>query len=984
MSRRRIGLGLGIGIALLLGLLWWRHGDGGGGRGATAAKTAARAEASRAATRIDVATVARGSIAGRVVDPAGAGVAGARVCGYAYSDQLPVDETRDPFCASAGPDGRYELANLLPARYVLHAHAPRFVPAVRDDDGKLRLAAGEARTGVDLTLAPGGVEVTGVVKDIGGGTVEGAWVYLRSGVRWGPRAGGVATVSSEADGTFRAWVAPGAVQATAEADGYAEGGTYAIAPGQVIEILLTPESVLAGRVVEKQGGATVPYATVAVDGDWGTPSARTTADADGRFRLTRLPPGRYKPRAVAPGRRGRAAESVLLGLGQTVEDVVIEVHPAARITGRVVLADGETPCEGGRVELRDPAAGNEASGRIEEDGTVEIEAAAAGTYEVEVRCEGYLPVKDLPELAVADGVDPPEQRWTVGAEGARLRGVVLAHDGRPVPDAEVRAEAMATDLLWSGWGWDTTRADGTFEMKALRAGEYKVTAEADHEPSTKDPVRVTMPERGEVTVEIRLPRGGAITGMVRDERGTPVARAQIRVEGSGRMWGGGDGAQTLDDGSFTIDGVAPGTYRVIAARDGSWGSAMRAPGKTDDDRAGEKVEVRAGETARVELVVESQAGVIRGRVVDAHGAPVTDAFVDAERESDSAAAAEGQTRRTMRWSWMRAPVLTDTEGAFTIEKLSPGTYTVRAFRRGGGEALAEHVAVGTSVTITIHETGSIAGVVTREGGGPPETLMVEVQAAATGFHRREEFFRTGGAFAMRDLPAGEYDLAVSAAEGTGATKVTLAEGQELRGVTIALTARAHVKGRLVAADTGAPLAGYLVQVSPARASDGVRVSFGSDMPLSKADGTFDLPNVPAGRVQVVAWPVNAEDAGYGFLRRFFTLEAGETTDVGDLAIPKARAKLGEEAGDLGFELKESGFDADPATTKLEVAIVRPDGPAAKAGLKVGDVIVAVDGHPVAGDPFEYWTYAHVPPGTTVAFGLERGATVTITAGPPRT
>src|SRR6185503_500814 len=104
---------------------------------------------------------------------------------------------------------------------------------------------------------------------------------------------------------------------------------------------------------------------------------------------------------------------------------------------------------------------------------------------------------------------------------------------------------------------------------------------------------------------------------------------------------------------------------------------------SDDDDQGQKVDVAAGAPARVRLVVESQDGVIQGRVVDASGAPVTDAFIDAERESDSAAARPGGAARSMRWAWARSPALTDTDGRFRIEKLSPGKYTVRAFRRGG-------------------------------------------------------------------------------------------------------------------------------------------------------------------------------------------------------------------------------------------------------------------------------------------------------------
>ena len=999
MNRKKVGIGVAVVLVLVaLALVWKSRGgeDGSEGREAQGAGERAALEARRS-RRIDVATVERGSIAGVVRDPAGAGIAGATVCGLAYSKELPADEQREPLCAETGADGSYRLGKLLPASYQISAQAASFMPARyrdRRDSWTFKLAAGEDRTGVDLILRPGGVELAGVVKDIGGGTVAGAWVFARQGQRWSDQ-GGLASAMSAADGTFRLWVAPGQVHVTAQAEGYAEGEKDAIAPGQTVELLLTPESVLSGRVVEAGGGAPVPGATVTVggfggwgggmgDGDGGNFQSAMTDD-EGRFRLTRLSPARYKPSATAPGRYGQAAESVLLGLGETVEDIVIEVHPASVVTGRVVLADGEAPCPKGWVALQEKKSKQQDHHGLDEEGVVEIDAVLPGTYEVTVDCEGHLAAADYPELVVEAGVDPPEQLWKVGT-GGRVRGVVLAHDGTPVAEAQVSVQPVVAERGWADWEHARTEEDGRFEIEGLRAGPYKVSAWPEREPGTEDPVEVTVPEGGEATVEIRLDRGGTVIGSVVDERGQPVPRVMVRARGGQRWnWNGSGSSQTLDDGSFQLDGLRAGSYRIVASRERIWGGELRAPGKGDDDQAGEKVEVRPGETARVRLVVESQDGVIRGRVVDGDGQPVTDAFVDAERESESAAAAEGSARMAMRWGWSRTPVLTDTDGRFTLEELSPGRYTVRAYRRGGGETLAEKVPVGGDVTLTIRRTGSIAGTVTLDGGGAPDIITVSVSEGKTGFRRRERFFRSGGAFTMRDLPAGAFEVSVSAAEGTGTARAELAEGQAVKGLSITLGSRATVTGRLVTADEGKPLPGYMVQVMPTgRPQSEMMFDFGGSMPpMTKADGSFEVSNAPAGRVQIMAFPVNMGDTLYAFARKVVTLEGGESTDVGEVKVQKLRAKPTDKAGDFGFELKQPGPGTDIEKMKLEVAIVRPDSPAAKAGMKVGDLIVSVDGHNVREDPYQYWMLSHVLPGTKVTFGLERGVTVELTAGPPR-
>jgi protocatechuate 3,4-dioxygenase beta subunit len=1001
MNRRRLMIGGGAAVlAIAVLAAWWMTRDGGGaqeaaGARATAARGAGRARAA-SVRRVDVATVARGAIAGTVRDPKGAAVAGAEVCAYASSPELSDDDTRDARCATSRADGRYRVASLLPASYEVHAGAPRFLPGrYRDRERRtssLRLSAGQERGGIDIVLRPGGVELTGAVKDIGGGPVDGAWV--RAGPEtWGDVA--LAHARSGADGSFRMWVAPGGVHLIATADGYAEGNQSATVPGQRVEILLTPESVLAGRVVLAGSGAPVAGARVATGGpgsfgamqEDSSPGAHGSAVTDeaGRFRLARLPPGRYKPVASTPDGHGEARESVLLGLGQTVDGALIELHPAALVVGRVLVAGNRVPCREGWVSLHDAKADRGAGGSVE-DGRVEIKAVMPGSYEVEVGCGGFRAEDEYPALVIAAGTAPPEQEWTVRA-GGRIRGAVRSADGEPVARAWISARLDSPEprKSWRGGDGAATEEDGSFLIDGLRAGTYEVRVDVADLPVPEAPQRVAVAEGGEAAVELRLEEGGGVVGDVVDDAGRPVPRVTVLAQGRARWSFGNDSAQTRDDGSFSLDGLRPGAYRLVAMRAGvfGWGAGMRAPGKGDDDQSGQEVRVVAGETAHVRLVVESQSGAIRGRVADPQGSPITDAYVDAERESESAAAAAGSARRSMHWAWSRTPVLTDTDGKFALEKLSPGRYTVRAFRRSGGEALAEGVAVGASVTLTIRRTGSIAGKVSIAGGGAPETATVVVHDKQTGFTRSESFFRTGGAFVMRDLPAGAFEVSVEAAEGTGQTRAQLAEGQNRTGLSVELSARATLTGRVISLEDGKPLPGFMVRVQPVGGSR-FSISMGSTAEeLSDAAGRFRAENAPAGQVEVLLFPSDFRASDHGFGRRSAVLEGGRTTDIGDVHVPRRRLKLDESPGDLGFTLKENPIDTEPGSEVLAVAVVRKDGPAASAGLQVGDVIVSIDGHDVRAEPSLYWSLSKVSPGTTVALGLQRGAVARITAGPPR-
>ncbi|HUO33634.1 MAG TPA: trypsin-like peptidase domain-containing protein [Candidatus Acidoferrum sp.] len=68
----------------------------------------------------------------------------------------------------------------------------------------------------------------------------------------------------------------------------------------------------------------------------------------------------------------------------------------------------------------------------------------------------------------------------------------------------------------------------------------------------------------------------------------------------------------------------------------------------------------------------------------------------------------------------------------------------------------------------------------------------------------------------------------------------------------------------------------------------------------------------------------------------------------------------------------AGLDL-PRQRGVIVADVSPDGPAAKAGLKIQDVLLSISGQPVASVPMTQLTIATQPPGTVLKFVVARGS-----------
>ncbi|MBZ5712260.1 carboxypeptidase regulatory-like domain-containing protein [Nannocystis pusilla] len=970
-----------LGVLALL-LWWWSAGrrgeDGAGQDGAPAAGGAAAldvgplVDAARL-PRFDPRRADRSAVSGHVREPDGRAIAGATVCAGSSAPGLDAKELAARTCATSEADGSYRIEGLLPVPHFVHASAPGHLPAGYRRGkgararGRVTLLAGQETREVDVVLRPGGVELKGVVRDLSGGELEGAQV-----------TSGYAIARSGADGEFTMWVAPGETVVQARAEGYAPGFMIGVAPGLLFEIALTPESVLVGKVVRAEDGAPVAGADVWAQQQFeGVGPART--DANGQFRVEGLKPGAYRLEAFHDEAYGAAPESAVLGLGETSEPIVIRAHPAYLVEGTVTIAGGES-CERGWVRLTDKTAGVRHAD-VEADGSVRIRGVLPGSYEPQVECDTYVSQGPYEAVTVGDAA-VRGLRWEV-LPGQAIRGKVVLSGGTGVGGIHVSVEPQVDPAAPRALGaraWSQPSApDGRFEAVGLVPGKYRVSTSSSQYPPPAAPLELELPEGQDLEdIVVSLPATGELRGTVKDSEGLAVKGVEVVLRGGQQEL---PTTRTLDDGSFRLAHVPAGSYRVQAVS--AW-VPLQAPGTTDDDVQGASVTIAVGETREVQLAVESQHGRIVGRVVDAAGGPLSDAFVEATRESDSAAAGAGDGLRDSRWSHWGGETrkLTDQDGRFELNRLGDGNYTLVAQRRGGGEGSVEHVATGSEVEIKIAEAGSISGSVRLQGGGAPQQFEVTLIEPSTGWRSSDRFFRTGGAFRFPEVPRGNYTVIVEASEGSSSGKTSVSEGG--RGeVQLELLPLVMVRGRLVDALSGAPVPGMEVRIR-ARGQGHLFTGF-DETPrgqTSDEQGRFEVEKVASGAAEALVLPKHWIENGYSTSSIMLQVPAtGATTvDIGDVKIAGKRRGENEAPGDLGLRVRPPAPETEPSEAKLVVASLRPGGPAMQAGLQIGDEIVSVDGQDVTGANGYLWhELSAVPAGTTVRLGLGRGATIEVRA-----
>ena len=516
---------------------------------------------------------------------------------------------------------------------------------------------------------------------------------------------------------------------------------------------------------------------------------------DGAARADQLAPGRWRISASAAGHVPAALPPHDLAPGAD-DRVAIALTTGGRpLSGTVSDASGG-PIAGARIDAARLSSGGDTG-----DAVATALTGPDGKYRMTV-AEGRL-------MVAASSPDYASQAHPVevGAAGAvadfalvpggAIEGIVRdAASHEPVAGASVAARRSGGGIALAepGARRATAGPDGRFRLAGLRPGAWSLSA-TDRARFTRQPTMVGLGVAEQVAgVELLVGPGAVVRGRVVDDTGAAAPGAVVSAGGRdpGTAHAGADGA-------FTLEGLAPGNYQLVAGGD----------------------RYVAARPTRIALADHDLDGVI---VRVAHSLTVT-GHVEPRQICD----VREEPGESMIPLLLTPTVTTGPDGAFALGPIAEGAVRITARCQSGDQGAAQGRAAAGAPDIVVPLTagGSIAGHVIDAAGAPIAGIGV---AATEISHGDRTMIRNGvvtsgvqaisdaaGAYQITGLPAGTYRLGAldrgrPLALRTAPPTIELAAAEHKTGVDLtAERADGTISGTVTGPD-GNPLADAWVSV----------------------------------------------------------------------------------------------------------------------------------------------------------------------------
>jgi protocatechuate 3,4-dioxygenase beta subunit len=608
---------------------------------------------------------------------------------------------------------------------------------------------------------------------------------------------------------------------------------------------------ISGRVV-RPDGTPVPNAIV----DTPTPVMQRTAEtaADGTFTMAGIAAGITVLTA-------HSTDSTLSSPPVTVtaptKNVTLTIPLGARIEGRVTDRATQQPVTDFAIDLPPRGQRQFQFASTEktihaDDGHYAIDNVPPGAVDVYVRAAGYVRGSRGDVVAedgkTVTGIDIQLDR------GATISGRVTAA-GAPVAGVDVRQDSQRMpQISMSAPGGTNTDADGLYKLDGVAEGDRLIQFNKAGFVSAQKPVDAKA--GAEVRLDVELDPGHELRGRVVDRSGRGVAGVYVDASPGG-MRRNANMNVTDGDGAFAVAGLSDGKYLVTARKEG-----MVTAEATDVD---------VPQAQPITMTLDAGA-TVTGRVSGLPPDQLTQVSV------------------TGSGGMSRSQTSADGSGNFTLNGLPDGQVRVEAFLFSGGrrrmapaKTIVIENGVAPSVELNFEEGINVSGRVTKGGAALPFGSVAFIPVAgrptkpgvsggtvtsipAPADPARQfvnAMISSDGTYAAAGLSIGDYTVRVN----TSGMSMYQTRYTAVASGTFDIDIHgAMVRGRVVDARSGAPLAGARVVVTSRLPASGGAAT--------DSDGRFAIDTLPD-----ATYDLNVSRDEYAAASQPVVIANGSTPDI---------------------------------------------------------------------------------------------------------
>ena len=591
-------------------------------------------------------------------------------------------------------------------------------------------------------------------------------------------------------------------------------------------------------------------------------------------------------------------------------------------------------------------------------------------------------------------------------DSANIRGKVLKQsDNTPLKGIEIQISRYdpLNDLSTGVWlsGRVLSDANGDYEVKGLPPGDYLVEfrdpsgnyAQEYHLDAYWEKTATVVPvAQGQQVppINAHLVPGAMISGTVTDAvtvAGVQGVEVQVyRYETDSDHWNSiwtGSSIYTDKNGYYEVKGLPEGDY-LVEFRDPSGNYAQEYHLDAYWEETATVVPVAQGQPVpniNAELV---SGGRISGTVTaQAGGSPLEGVEIQLYRYEAN----------FDHWNsiWVGRNIYTDTNGNYEVKGLPAGDYIVEFRDPSGNYAQEYHIDAFSEVTATVIPVAQgqykpgidadlvpgarISGTVTAGAGGAPlRRIEIEVyryepdpgywNSIWTG---APNYTDANGHYDVKGLAAGDYLVKFSDPSGNYAQEyfidaygeetaavISVAQGQQVSGISAELLPGAMISGTVTAEATGLPLQGAQIEVYRYEVIEDEWASMWTgNTIITDLSGAYSVQGLPEGIYQV-----KATDPAGNYALTYY-LGASSSATATDIAIEHGDTKTG-----IDFRLSRaariegnvtSAFDSNPLEG-VEVRVYRYD-------FSTSDWDDIWTGREIATDASGFYYVAGLPEGT---------------------